>query len=283
MTQREVLFFKMAGIFLLISLIIIGCGRRDVTLDLSASERFERGMEFYDDGSYSRAVNEFRVVTRQFSGSEYADDAQYYMAMSYYNRGEYVLAANEFETLVNTMSGSPLVADAQYKLAMSYYQLSPRYDLDQEYTYKAIDEFQAFVDFFPTNELVPDAEERIQELNKKLARKQYENATLYMRMRYYRAATRYYEIVIQQYHDTEYAESAHIGKVEALMARELYDEANETIQQFHRRFPDSDKRSRIETLERRIAAELEKVDEDSDNGPDSPQTTTGESSGAGKL
>jgi len=284
MNQQIVVLLRMAAIFSLLSLIIAGCGSRDVTVALSASEHFERGMELYEDEDYSRAVNEFRIVVRQFSGSEYADDAQFYMGMSYFNRGEYILAANEFERLVNTMSGSPFVADAQYKLAMSYYNLSPRYDLDQEYTYKAIDEFQAFVDFFPTNELVPDAEGRIHELNEKLARKQYENAKLYMRMRYYRAATRYYGIVIEQYHDTEYAESAHVGMVEALMAREMYDEANETIQQFHRRFPNSDKRSRMETLQQRIVAELEdENDEDANNGPDTPQTTTGEISGESEL
>lgn len=284
MNQQVVVLLRMAAIFSLISLIIVGCGRRDVTVELSASEHFERGMEFYEDEDYSRAVSEFRIVTRQFSGSEYADDAQYYMGLAYLNRGEYILAANEFERLVNTMSGSPLVANAQYKLALSYFNLSPRYDLDQEFTYKAIDEFQAFVDFFPTNELVPDAEEKIHKLNEKLARKQFENAKLYMRMRYYRSATRYYEIVIEQYHDTEYAESAHVGMVEALMAREMYDEANETIQQFHRRFPNSDKRSRMETLQQRIVAELEdENDEDANNGPDIPQTTTGEISGESEL
>jgi len=286
MTQRVVFLLQMAGIFSLLLLLIAGCGRRDVTLDLTAAERFERGKAFYDDGNYSRAVDEFRVITRQFSGSEFADDAQYYMGMSYFNRSEYILAANEFEILVNTMSGSPLVSDAQYKLAMSYYHLSPRYDLDQEFTYKAIDEFQTFVDFYPTDEMVPNAEEKIGELNKKLARKQYENAKLYMRMRYYRAATRYFEIVTRQYHDTEYAELAYIGKAEAFIAREQYEEANETLQQFLQRFPESEQRSRARTLEQRITSELTPADEDAsdeNNGQDSTRTTTSDISGEEQL
>ncbi len=283
MKQRVVLLFTMAGIFSLIILLIAGCGRREVTLDLTAEERFQRGMNQYQEENYVRAIDEFRIVTRQFSGSDYADDAQYYMAMSYFNRREYILAANEFETMVNTMSGSPLVADAQFKLALSYFNLSPRYDLDQGYTHKAIDELQTFVDFFPTHEMVPEAERKIRELNKKLARKQYENAKLYMRMRYYRAATRYFEVVIDRYHDTPYAELAYIGKAEALIERNIYDEAQETIQRFLRQFPNSDQRSRARTLERRIASELSGEEEDENNGPATGQTSSGGSSNGERL
>lgn len=272
MKQQVVLFIKMAGVLSLIILFMTACGRREVTVDLTADERFQRGMRLYEEESYVKAIDEFRIVTRQFAGSDFADQAQYYMAMSYFRRGEYILAANEFETLVNTMSASPLVPEAQYKLALSYFNLSPRYDLDQEYTYKAIDELQTFVDFFPTHEAVPEAEQKIHELNEKLARKQYENAKLYMRMRYYRAATRYFEVVIDRFHDTQYAELAWIGKVEALMERNRYDEANETLQRFLRQFPDSDQRSRARTLERRIVSESSGDESDNENGPAAGQT-----------
>ncbi len=278
MKQRIVLFIKLAGVLSLIILFIAGCGRREVTVDLSAEERFQRGMRQYEEENYVRAIDEFRIVTRQFAGSDFADDAQYYMALSYFNRGEYILSANEFETLVNTMSASPLVAEAQYKLALSYFNLSPRYDLDQEYTFKAIDELQAFIDFFPTHELVPDAERKIHELNEKLARKQYENAKLYMRIRYYRAAIRYFDVVIERFHDTQYVELAYIGKVEAFMERNMYDEANETLQRFLRQFPNSDHRSRARTLERRIVSALSDEETDHDNGPSAGQTGNNERS-----
>lgn len=281
MKQRVFIILSYAGILILAIMLIAGCGRRAVLVDLTAEERFRRGMNLYEDENYVRAIDEFRVVTRQFSGSEYADDAQYYIGMSYYNRGEFILAANAFETMVNTMSGSPYISEAQYKLAVSYYNLSPRFDLDQEYTYKAIDELQSFIDFFPTHELVPEAERKIRELHEKLARKQYNNARLYMRMRYYRAATRYFELVIERYHDTPFVELAYIGKTEALMERNIYDEAQETIQRFLRQYPNSDKRERARTLERRIAAALEDT-EDGGNGEAAAGQTRDEISSDGE-
>jgi outer membrane protein assembly factor BamD len=241
---------------LLLLLIVSGCSRRPVTVQLSAEDRYQRGMRLFEEENYAKAIDEFRIVTMQFGGTDFADDAQYYLGESYFNRKEYILAASEYQMLVNTRTGSPWVPVAQYKLALSYYNLSPDYYLDQDYTVKAIDELQTFVDFFPTHEFVPDAEGKIQELNEKLARKEYENARLYMKLTYYRAATRTFDIVMERFHDTPYTELAHIGKVEALVERERYEEADEVLQQFLRQYPNSPHRSRAETLQRRIASEL---------------------------
>ena len=49
-------------------------------------------------------------------------------------------------------------------LGESYYRLSPNFTLDQSYTRSAIKEFQAFIDFFPTDEQVLEAEKKINEL-----------------------------------------------------------------------------------------------------------------------
>jgi outer membrane protein assembly factor BamD len=244
---------------LLLLLLIAGCSRRQVTLQLSVEERYQRGMRLFEEGNYGRAIDEFRIVTMQFGGTEFADDAQFYLAESYFNRYEFILSASEYQMLVNTMTGSPWVPMAQYKLALSYYNLSPEFYLDQDYSLKAIDEMQTFIDFFPTHELVPDAEGKIRELTEKLARKEYENARLYMKLAYYRAATRYFDIVMERFHDTPYAEQAHIGKVEALIERERYEEADEVVRQFLRQYPNSSYRARAETLQRRIAAVLRGV------------------------
>jgi outer membrane protein assembly factor BamD len=264
--KQRVVFLLTIAIYLLLSILLLtGCSRQRVVQDLSAEERFQRGMRFYEENNFTRAIDEFRVLTRQFAGSELADDAQYHLAMSYFNLGEFILAANEFETLVNTMSASPLLPDAQFKLASSFYNLSPRHDLDQQYTLNAIDELQTFIDFFPTNERVPEAEAKIRELNEKIAKKQYENARTYMRMRYYRAATRYFELVIDRYHDTQYAELSFIGKIEALIEREQFDEAQETLQRFLRQFPNSNQRERARILERRIASSISDQENNGDN------------------
>ena len=84
--------------------------------------------------------------------------------MSRFKRGELILAAFEFSKLIKNMPVSEFVPQAQFMLAESYYELSPNYTLDQKYTKKAIEEYQAFLDFFPANPSVPEAEKKIREL-----------------------------------------------------------------------------------------------------------------------
>ncbi len=104
-------------------------------------------------------------------------------------------------------------------LADCYYELSPDYPLDQQYTKKSIEEFQVFIDFFPLNEKVSKAESKINELNDKLARKEYESARIYDKMEYYTAAIKYYDTVMEVYHDTQYAPLALYDKINLLVGR----------------------------------------------------------------
>jgi outer membrane protein assembly factor BamD len=268
MKHRFEVYFTSFIIIVITVLFTAGCSKRGAELNLTAEERFQLGMGHYENEKYMRAIDEFMLVTRQHSGSDYADDAQFYKGMSYFHREEFILAANEFEILISTMGGSQYIPDAQYYLALSYYELSPRYDLDQQYTVKAIDELQTFLDYFPIHEKAPGADDMIRELNEKLARKEYENARLYTKMRYLRAATRYFEIVAERYHDSRYAELAYLGKAEVLIERRMYDEANEVLQRFLDTYPDSAHRGRVLALERRISDEL--------TGGDAGEQTSGE-------
>jgi len=225
-----------------------GCSSSDVEAIPSAEEMFLHGKALYDDGDYLEAYNQFRVLTLQYQGSTLADDAQYYMGECQYARGEYLLAAFEYETLVKTMPGSEFAATAQYQIAMCYYNRSPEYFLDQEYTVKAIDAFQAFLEYNPTDARVPDAEAKINELNTKLARKEYESGVIYMKMAYYRAATLSFDFVLEKYHDTPYAEPALLKKAESLLARKRYSEARDVSQRFLEKYPSSTLRSNAETV-----------------------------------
>ena len=70
------------------------------------------------------------------------------------------------------------------------------------------------------NVLGPEAEAKINELNAKLARKEYESGLIYMKMDYFRAATVSFDYVLEKYHDTPYAEPALLKKGESPHPRE---------------------------------------------------------------
>ncbi len=236
--------------------LIIGCGSEEATKQLSAEERYNLGMKAFKDEDYLAAIEEFKVVSLQFQGSKVADSAQFYMGECRYLREEYILAAFEYDILIRTMSSSIFISRARFRRATCFYKLSPKSILDQDYTRKAIDEYQAFLEYHPNDTLVSLAEQRINELNTKLARKDYENGITYMHMEYYKAAAYYFDLVLDKYHDTQYAEPALLKKAEALINRKKYADAKEAVSKFLEKYPSSTLKSNAEKLNSDIEAGL---------------------------
>ncbi len=240
-------YFKILSLaFLMFTL--WSCSSGTNTSLLPPDEHLAYAMQLYNDGEYLTSIDEFQAIMLQYPGKEVADDAQYYLGMSYFKRGEYILAAYEFSKLIQNIPASDFVPDSQYRLAESYYRLSPPYQLEQKYTTKAIDEFQAFIDFFPTNERVKEAEEKIAELNNKLAEKTFKSAEIYERMSYYSAAVEYYNIVVENYHDTPYAPQALYKKIKLQLDRDNYEDALNSINSFLEKYPENKYTNDIQKL-----------------------------------
>jgi len=233
----------------LVAITLIGCSSTRTTVNLSPEEHFKYAMELYNDEDYIEAIQEFQSINLQYPASTVADDAQYYLAESHYKKGEYILGAYEFSRLIKDIPASDFVPKAQFMLAESYYQLSPNYQLDQKYTAKAIEEFQAFIDFFPTDAKVPEAEQKISELNDKLARKVYNTAKIYERMEDINAAIYYYNLIIETYHDSKYAPIAMYEKIKALTIKNDNKSALKEIFTFIERYPGDPNISEIKKLQ----------------------------------
>lgn len=239
---------------LILSIVFIDCsGSKDLS-QLSPEERFLRAKKLYDDRNYLESISEFENIMIQFSGSNIVDDAQFYLAMSYYGKGEYVKSAYEFSKLIRDFPVSEYVKDAQFMLAESYYQLTPHYSLDQRFTEKAIEEYQAFIDFFPNDPRVPVAEQKIRELNDKLARKIFETAEQYRRMNYIKSALIYYDLLLEKYPDSKFSSEALYTKIKLLVERSRNKEALEEAKKYLQRYPNSDKSKEVS----RLISELQK-------------------------
>ena len=229
-----------------------GCGSTAPQVIATPEERFAKAKAMFDDEDYLDAINEFTILTLQYSGSAVAADAQYYLAESRFKREEYLVAAFEYSVMKRSYSANPRAAEAQYKLGLCYYYKAAPPALDQEFTRKAIDELQAFAEYYPANPLAPDADAKIKELNNRLAQKQYDIARLYRIMDYGKAALVSYDVVIEKFHDTEYAALSYLEKADLLLGRGRLEEAAREVNRFIDRFPNSVLRARADTLKKSI-------------------------------
>lgn len=242
-------------LILLLIATMIGCSGLKNTSNMTPSEHFDYAMELYNDEDYEQTVNEFQTILLQYPASTVNDDAQYYLGMSYFQREQFLLAAYEFSKLIRDIPASQFVPSAQYMLAESYYQLSPPYQLDQAYTKKAIDEFQAFIDYFPVDAKVEEAETKIAELNDKLAQKEFRSGVIYEKMEYYNAAIDYYNMVVNTYHDTKYAPMALYNKIQIELMKERKGDVLNDITDFLSKYPENENAEELITLQESLLAE----------------------------
>ncbi len=201
-------------LFMLIS--FSGCGGPRVRPDMPLEERMQVAQQMFDKKNYFDAKNQYRIITLSYSGSSLADKAQYYIGECHYGLKEYILAASEYERLIKIYPNSEWIDDAKYKLGMCYFQLSPKSALDQEYTLKAIREFQEFLEEFRNSDLVATVEAKLLECREKLALKVYAAAEQYFKLGYFDAAAIYFNLVLDNHYDSKYAPLAQFYLGESL-------------------------------------------------------------------
>jgi outer membrane protein assembly factor BamD len=236
-----------------------GCSSSYDTSTMYPSQRYHFALKLYNNRNYEDALKEFQAIVLQYPGSTIVDSAQYYLGQTRFQRDEYILAAYEYSRLIKNMPASKLVTECQYMLAECYYNLSPNYSLDQKYTLKAIQELQAFIDFFPADPKVPDAEQKIAELNEKLAHKSYYTAYIYTKLEYFNAALIYYDEVIETYHDTHYASLALYDKAKLLVRLKRNTDALDCISKFIDKYPDDPRVKELENIKTLIEDKISDV------------------------
>ena len=247
--NRTHIFVKTFTVLTLFTLLLtISCSSHKRRGTLSPEEDFHRAMEKFDRGKYLDAMEALTIITLNYSGSSIIDSAQYYLGESHYRMKEYIIAASEFQRLVNQYPSSPLVDEAKYKVGMSYLKLSPGYGLDQEFTYKCIDEFQEFTEYFPQSDLVPEVMESIYKARSKIAKKIFKSGELYFKMRDYESALTYLKSVLDYYYDTDYAPASLLLISESYFKMKQPEQGERALLKLLEKYPDSPEAEKASAL-----------------------------------
>lgn len=197
-----------SALSLVLVLGLVGCSSSQRIRHSGPEDAYKQGMKHFEKEDYDKAIRYFRAVSSYGRGNEWAPEAQFQLAMAQRKKGKFLIAANEFKRFKQLYRNNPKVARAEYEQARAYYSRSPKYQLDQTDTRRAIELFRLFIDRHPEHKLVSEAKAKIDELRAKLAHKQFDAGQLYERRDMWRAATESYEAVFDQYPDTPWADNA---------------------------------------------------------------------------
>ena len=157
---------------------------------------------------YKRAAEVYTMVVDNQPFTPEAAEAQYKIGLCHYARKEYIDAAFEYQRVVEDYAASEWVNDASYGLALCYYKASlpPAYDqTPSELTISSIDEFASR---YPDDERLPELQEKRVKMRESVAQQRLDIARFYEKRREYPAAKLYYEMLANDFADTEAAKAA---------------------------------------------------------------------------
>jgi outer membrane protein assembly factor BamD len=88
-------------------------------------------------------------------------------------QNDYLMAGHYFRSLIKEFPMSEHAEESYFMVGYCSYLMSPKARLDQNVTREAIDALQLYVNLYPFNERVDEANRLIDEMNDKLVYKSY--------------------------------------------------------------------------------------------------------------
>ncbi len=163
------------------------------------------------------------------SDPQRGEESLYLLGLSYYENKDYVNSGSYFKNYYTTYPKGRYTELARFYAGYGYYLDSPEPQLDQSQTYKAIEELQAFLDYFPKSDKVSIAQNAIFELQDKLVLKELENAQLYYNLGNYMGNNYESAIITARNAIKDYPYSKYKEQLEMIILKSLFKEAEESV------------------------------------------------------
>ena len=243
----------------------------DYTFKLQMAEKY------YLNKDYNHAQILYDDLYRVMKGSEHFEDIWYKYAYCAFYLKDYINAENLFKGFVEAFPNSPKADEMDYMRAFCFYKQSPKYQLDQTNTTKAMGFMQAFVAQHPNSDKVKEATEIIEKCLAKLEQKDFENAKLYFNLRetnlaYLKAASLTFNTLMNTYPDSQFSDEykLYIIKSDYLYAiqsmeykkRPRLEVVLADCNDFNDRFPDSKLKKEVQAYLDLANTSIKKIDDE---------------------
>lgn len=220
--------------------ILSACGPKTPPLTrLEPDALYERGMSAFQAEQYGRAIAPLQLFAQQQLGDARVPTALFSLGRAHVERREYLPAITEFQRLVTDYPTHELAPEGRFGMCDAYVRLSPRPTLDQEYTYAAIAHCQSVAELFPGTDHGTTAAASVSDLRGKLAAKTFQSGLFYFRRRAFDAAVVYFEDVVTQFPQTEYAPAALLKLAESYDGIGYVEEAAAARERLVQEYPQS--------------------------------------------
>ena len=137
---------------------------------------YDRAMDAMKHGKYDVARLSLQTLINTYPDSEYVARAKLAIGDSWYAEGgsaAWTQAESEYKDFLTFFPNMPEAAEAQMKIANIHYKEMEKPDRDYTHAKRAEDEYRQLILQYPDSKLVPEAKQRLLEVQEVLAEREY--------------------------------------------------------------------------------------------------------------
>ena len=220
--------------------VLTSCGEYNKVLKSTDYEyKYEAAKSYFGKGQNTKAAAILEELITILKGTDKAEESLYMLGMTYYNQGDFITASHYFSTYYNTYPRGTYTEQARFYSGKALFLDTPEPRLDLSSTYKAIQELQMFMEYFPASNRHQEAQQMIFDLQDKLVMKDYMAARLYYDLGSYTGNSSYSTtgnnylacIVTAQNALKDYPYTKLREDISILLLRAKYDMAKESVEE----------------------------------------------------
>lgn len=211
--------------------------------------KYKMAEQYYANKKYTQAQEIFDDIYPYFKGTDKFEDLSYKYAYCAYYQSDYENAENLFKNYVESFPSSTRADECEYMRAYSVFKQSPKVDLDQTNTSKAMALMQAFINTHLESQRNKEATAIIDQCHDKLELKELKAAQLYFNLNLFKASAISYDNLMNDYPESDKSDDYKLHEIEAyykyaqqsipLKQQERFEKVLTEVQDFKDRFSTS--------------------------------------------
>lgn len=242
---------KSSGILIagLIFLSSCGGGINKLLKNPDYAYKLRMAEQFFVNKKYAKAQQVYEDVMPFYRSGREFEDIYYKYAYCAYYQADYLNAENLFKSFLEIFPNSPKAEELDYMRAYSYYKQSPKPELDQSSTIRAMGMMQTYINTHPGSPRNAEANEIIDQCRKKLEIKDFQSARLYFDLGQFRAAGVAFTTLLNSYPESLRADEYKLMVIKSYFRfaelsvdekkAERFEQVINECHEFTDRFPDS--------------------------------------------
>ncbi len=256
---KNVFLFLLTGI-VAAGILLSSCGKSMTKLLKNPDPAYKLRMaeQFFVKKQYTKAQQVYEDIMPYYKTTPEFQDIYYKYAYCAYNLADYMNAENLFKSFLEIFPNSPKAEEMDFMRAYSFYKQSPKAELDQTNTVKAMGMLQTFINTHPGSARIKEANEIIDICRAKMELKDQRSAQLYYDLGQFRAAGVAFSVLLNNYPESMKADEYKLMIIKSYYRFaemsveekkvERFEQVINECYEFTDRFPDSKLKKEAESF-----------------------------------